>query len=218
MALILLAPGETLTDDATAIKAVTDNLPNDGALTDISDETEKIDSAATDGLAGTSNSLAYRVHEVERHLHSYERWFETAAVPNGEVHVADAIGGGSGAFQVDAGNDDWGSWLQVLGSSDTPAIAGSAKFDPHRIEISSAERNAVYFLQIAFGASGAAALASGDYTESVFKPASNQVDSGPVMMQSRRITTGVKAWARCMCPGQDTATLDFFLGIHEYEG
>jgi hypothetical protein len=33
---------------------------------------EKIDNKATLGSLGTSNSLAYRVHEIERHLHSYE--------------------------------------------------------------------------------------------------------------------------------------------------
>ena len=181
-------------------------------------DSQKIDSYATDGLAGVNNSLAYRVHEIERHFHSYERWMELAAVPVGETHRADAAGTGAGVFQVDAGNDDWGSWLQILGSSDTPVISGSVKFDLHRIQITSAERNAPYVLQIAFGATGAAALTAGAYIESVFSPASNLVDSGPVDVQSRRITAGTKAWARCICPGQDTAKLDFTIGIHEYEG
>jgi len=92
--------------DIAAIKAVTDALPDAGALTSISDETDKIDLAATDGLTGVSNSLSYRTHEAERHLHSGARWFETAAVPAGETHVADAMGDGAGAFQIDAGNDD----------------------------------------------------------------------------------------------------------------
>lgn len=208
----------SVSSDIAAIKAVTDNLPNNGALTDISDETDKIDSAATDGLAGTSNSTAYRAHETERHFHSYESWFETAASPSGETNVADRIGDGSGVFQIDAGNNDWGSWVQVLGSADTPARAGNTKFDLHRLEISATERNEVYFVQVAFGDSGAAGLAAGDYTEAVFKAASNQVDSGPVIIQDRRKDVGTKAWARCKCPGQNTATLDFYLGLHEYEG
>ena len=86
----------------------------------------KIDDLATAGLLGVVNSLAYRVHEIERHLHSGARWFETAAVPDGEVHVADSIGSGAGAFQIDAGNDTWGAWVQVLGSEDTPTVAGKA--------------------------------------------------------------------------------------------
>jgi hypothetical protein len=220
--------------DVAAIKAVTDNLPNSGALTDISDvtdalpdagaltgisdETDKIDGATTDGLTGTNNSLAYRVHEIERHFHSYERWVEQAAVPVGETHVADVIGTGNGAFRCDAGNDDWGVWMHILGSSDTPIIAGSAKFDPHRITVEATERDATYFIQFAFGTSGAAALAAGAYTETVIASAGNKAEPGPTMVQSRRIAAGTKAWARTMCPGQNTAWIDFYLGIHEYEG
>lgn len=189
-------------DDITAIKA----------------ETDKIDSATTDGLAGTSNSLAYRVHEIERHFHSYETWLETAAVPNGEIHVADRVGDGNGAFQIDADNDDWGAWVQILGSSDTPQRGSAVKFDLHRLEISATEHNEVYFVHISFGASGNDGKEAGDYTEAVFKPSSNQVDNGPVTVQSRRIDAGTKAWARCKCPGQNTATLDFFIGLHEYSG
>lgn len=179
---------------------------------------QKIDSAATDGLSGTSNSLAYRVHETERHFHSYERWFELAAVPNAEVHRADAIGTGAGAFQIDAGNDAYGSWVQVLGSSDTPVGTGNTHYDVHRIEVEATERAFTYVIQIAFGASGAAALTAGTYTEAPFTPANNLIDSGPLIVQSRRQTVGTKAWARCICPGQNTATADFYIGLHEYEG
>ena len=35
---------------------------------------QKIDNQATLGLLGTNNSLAYRVHEIEKHFHSPERW------------------------------------------------------------------------------------------------------------------------------------------------
>jgi hypothetical protein len=166
-----------------------------------------------------SDEILEEVVEVETHLHSNERWFEKAATPNGEIHVADRIGtvGGNGAFQIDAGNNTWGTWKIVLGSSDTPADSGKTKFDVHRIEISGAERNAIYFVQMAAGETGAAALAVGNVTEFVIKPLSNQIDSGPIMVQSKRAESGTKIWARCMCPGQDTATLDFFPGIHEYD-
>lgn len=178
----------------------------------------KIDDTATLGLEGTHDSLAYRVAEIERHLHSYERWFEKSSSPSGETHVASPAGTGAGVFQLDAGNNTWGAWLQVLGSSDTPAIAGSVRYDPHKILVTATERNALYVVQYGFGASGAAALAAGTYTEIAFFPASNLVDSGPVAVQSRRIATGTKMWVRCICPGQNTGTLDFIIGIHEYEG
>ena len=101
-------------------------------LSDVQTEVNKITETATLGLGETYNSLAYRVAEIERHLHSGARWYEKATTPSGETHVADRIGVGAGAFQIDAGNDDWGSWVQILGSSDTPAEVGKAYFDPHQ--------------------------------------------------------------------------------------
>lgn len=179
----------------------------------------KIDGMATDGLAGTSNSLAYRVHEGERHLHSFERWFGAANVPNGEIHVADRIGTTTTAFQVDAGNNTWGSWLQILGSDDTPADTGMAYFDGHRWIITAVEvANAVYLIQVAAGTSGAAGLAAGTYSELVVKPITTNARSFPGFIQSRRIAAGTKVWVRTWAVGQNTATLDFFFGIHEYEG
>ena len=180
-----------------------------------------IDAQAIQGLEGVSNSLGYKVEEIERHLHSAGSWFETAATPSGETHVADRIGSGGGAFQLDAGNDEWGAWVQILGSSDTPTadrIGGAAAyFDPHEILIEDTEDISTYFVQFARGASGAAGLAAGTYTEFVIGSDGNRY-TGITRIQTGRAPSGSKVWARCKCPGQNTSTLDFYIGIHEYEG
>lgn len=182
-------------------------------------ELNKIDSAATDGLSGVEDSLAYRIHEAERHMHSFERWFGAATVPNGEIHVADRIGTTTASFQADAGNNTWGSWLQILGSSDTPADVGAVSFDGHRWLVTAVERaNAIHFVQVAAGASGAPALAAGTYSEFVIKPLTTSARAFPGWIQSRRITAGTKVWIRIWAVGQDTGTVNFFFGIHEYEG
>lgn len=183
----------------------------------ISPELEKIDNEAVDGLLGIPNSLAYKVAEIERHLHSGARWFETAAVPDGETHVADRIGSGNGAFQVDAGNDAWGSWLQILGSDDTPVNAGKVYFDPHQFIVEDTERASTYFIQITRGTSGDAGYAAGTYSEFVYG-ASVQKETGIIPVQTGRAPVGSKLWVRCMCPGQNTGTIDFYFGVHEYEG
>ena len=177
----------------------------------------EIDSVTSLGLGGAHNSIGYRVAEIERHLHSGGRWFETAAVASGETHVADAIGTGGGAFQIDAGDDAWGTWVQVLGSDDTPSVAGKAYFDPHQMIVEAVERAFTYFMQLARGASGAAAISAGTYTEFVYASASTR-DTAIIEVQTGRAPAGSKVWARCMCPGQNTATLDFYIGLHEYEG
>lgn len=187
------------------------------SIESIESETNKIAQEATSGLGETYNSLAYRIAEIERHLHSGARWFETAAVPSGETHVADRIGVGGGAFQIDAGNDDWGSWVQILGSDDTPTEVGKPYFDPHQFIVEDVERAATYFVQITRGSSGAAGLAAGTYSEFVYAAISAK-DTAIIPVQTGRAPAGSKLWARCMCPGQNTATMDFYVGIHEYEG
>lgn len=180
---------------------------------------KRLDWEATDGLTGVSNSLAYRTNEIERHIHSDERWFETASSPNTEIHVADRLCEGGGAFQADAGNDDWGTWLQILGSSDTPELSGSSFFDLHRVSFLAQERNNTqYCIQVAFGVSGAAALIAESYTEFPIKTGGGNSVITPVLVQGRRIMAGTKAWLRLKSPGQNTATLDFVFGLHEYEG
>ena len=61
----------------------------------------QMDHAATLGLLGTVDSLAYRVHEIERHLHSSGSWFGIAGTPSA-THKADRIGTCAGPFQLDA--------------------------------------------------------------------------------------------------------------------
>jgi hypothetical protein len=178
---------------------------------------EKIDNKAVDGLLGVSNSLAYRVAEIERHFHSAGRWFGKATTASGEDHVADRIGSNNGAFQIDAGDNAWGAWVQILGATDTPADTGKVYFDPHEIVITAAERTALYYIQIGRGASGAAALTAGTYTELALD-LTDRGGGAIVDVQTGRAPAGSKLWARCMCPGQNTATLDFVMGLHEYEG
>jgi len=183
-------------------------------------ELSKIDKRATDGLAGVNDSLAYRVHEIENHVHSYERWSGAAASPSGETHVADHLHNNSSAsaFQIDAGNDTWGSWVQIIGSTDTPVNTGMVKFDFHRIQFVAIERTALYWVQFAFGETAAGALTADDFVILPFEPQSNQAKEFPIDTQTKRHTVGTKVWARCVCPGQNTATADFYYGLHEYEG
>ena len=183
------------------------------------ESTNKIDALVVDGLLGVSNSLAYKVHEIERHFHSAGSWFGAAAAASGETHVADRVGAGIDPFQLDAGNADWGSWVQVLGSDDTPARTSMVKFDPHEVAVMEAERVGTYFIQMGRGASGAAALAAGTYTEFVY--CSDRIGAraaGITKVQTGRATAGDKVWARCLCVGENTATIDLYVGIHEYEG
>ncbi len=179
-------------------------------MTGITDLTTVLNADITATLA---NSI-----EIEKHNHNFERWLGLAAVPNAEVHRADRIVGPTfpAVFQIDAGNLDWGAWVQVLGSGDTPVIAGMAKFDFHRLLITASERTLPYLIEIAFGATAAGALAANTFTEFVYKPSAANNPEPPSPVMSIRQNVGTKVWVRCCCPTQNTATLDFFIGLHEY--
>jgi len=180
----------------------------------------KIDKTPVSGLLGAVNSLGYKVHEIEKHFHNWERWYGKAVTANGEIHVADTlIQGAVTPFQIDAGNLDWGAWVQILGSSDTPTNVGGTytKYDVHSIQVVANERANPYFIQFAFGATAASAITAGEYTAKVLAfDGVNSETSFSIMMN--RANAGTKAWARCKCPGQNTATLDFYFGVHEYIG
>ncbi len=181
----------------------------------------KIDSLAVDGLLGVEDSLAYKVHEIEKHLHNDEDWFGAALIPVGETHIADDVTVGSRApFQVDAGNDDWGAWVQILGSDDTPNRNGMAKFDLHKIQVVDSETTNVHaFIQIACGASGAAGLSAGTYTTIPYLTPTNQAAEGAIGFKAVRCDVGTKVWARCMGIGEAGGLeLDFYFGLHEYIG
>ena len=82
--------------------------------------------------AATIDEILEEAEYTEHHLHNREKWFGDAAVPVGEDHVADRVGGTTTSFQLVAGNNDFGQWVQVLGANDTPVEAGKTLFDAHR--------------------------------------------------------------------------------------
>lgn len=186
----------------------------------IKPETDKIDAAIIDGLSGASNSLGYKVEEIEKHLHNREKWFGVAAVTNGEIHVADRMAGGISPFVLTAGNDDFGSWVQILGSSDTPVVAGNTKFDAHRFLVTATNSTNPYIIQIAGGESAdlAALVAAEAFTEAPYIAATNNNDSGISDVMSSRVAAGTKVWARCACIGGNGTTLNAYIGLHEYAG
>lgn len=164
---------------------------------------------------------------IEQHIHAGERWFGAAAVPAGETHIADRTGAGAataeaGPFVVDAGNDDWGAWAQILGSEDTPTDGGSkVAFDMHRLNIGATENTAQrYMIQIALQEDAPAddPGAADTYTEMEFiSPgvgALNRID--PQVIQQEHVAAGTKVWMRTRAPNQDTSTMSFYFGLHEY--
>lgn len=187
-----------------------------------------IDQYPVRGLLGVEDSLAYEVNEIDRHIHSRERWFGISADQSGNEWAKDdlipfvAISG-SNAYGTDhTGGAGAVDEAYVIGTDDMPGISGMVKYDLHRILILDVDHSTVYKLRIVYGAvDRATSVSAGQYSEVtvLFDAVSPTVSAGsPVEIQMPRLDSGVdmvwiEAWNFT-----DNSEIDFLVGIHEYEG
>lgn len=204
--------------DITAIKAVTDVLPDAGVLSSISSETDKIDGAATDGLSGTSNSLAYRVMELERHFHNRERWWGAVAVPD-ETNAIEA--NVNRPFAATSGANTWGAAIPILGTADDPTPGdGDSKYDCHRIMVTDLDDDTTpWRIRIIWGSGTSGdAITAGQWTEAMVMTNAvpgNRAGGSPIDIIMRREDVGMKLWAQSWNVNNGEV-LSFFYGVHGY--
>lgn len=170
-------------------------------------ETNKIDSATVNGLLGTNNSLAYKVHEIEKHFHNTELWYGNTTGNFDQDSLAH--------FRLTAGSAEaYGTELLV---HDGTVIAGGSatqKFDLHRILIIAlSSNNSTYKIQLwgGTGTFGEATL----LTEVLHRTATAAGDIAPLEIMAPRHTCNTKLWARLKSQS-DGATLDLLFGLHIY--
>ena len=159
------------------------------------------------------------VFDINSNLHNSEYWLGAAAVPNGEIHVADLVGASISPFALLSGNDDWGNWVQVLGSSDSPIKTDSEEIDAHRVMGTTTDSTSPFFVQFVIGESAdiAAKIAAKQYTEFGYIAATNANDAGITNILTFDMDVGTKVWARCICIGQNAKTINFYVGVHEHD-
>jgi hypothetical protein len=170
-------------------------------------------------VIGLLRQIEQKTYQVESHIHGHEKWMGVATAPNAEIHVADRLGPSVAPFALLSGNDAYGNWLQVMGSADSPIEAGKVELDPHRILVTTTNSTLTFVIQFALGESAglAALIAAEDMTEVAFISATNNADAGITGVKSKRIASGTKVWARCICPTANAKTINFYIGIHEYD-
>lgn len=177
-------------------------------------EANKIDNESTDGLLGVNNSLAYRVHEIEKHFHSEELWYGSDGDGSGSVvnnltewRLTSGTGGAYGTeVQLLAANDVNGNDFSF-----TPV-----KFDMHRIEVTvSSANDATYMIEFY---AGTGTFAEADLVTTVpYRTGGNAAEAVPIDVQMGRRRVAEKIWARVKCE-TNGATLDLIIGIHAYIG
>lgn len=189
---------------------------NATVLGQVDADTNKIDDLATDGLAGTSNSLAYRVHEIEKHFHGREFWWGSDGSPD-ETTAIDA--NVDTPFVAVSGNDDWGTAISIMGTNDVPANAGDVRYDAHFILVVDTDHTTPYRMRFIWGSGTSAnAISAGQWSEIMFITAGGPFLSGTsAELQMPRGTVGEKLWCQ-VWNATNGSNVDFFYGVHGYAG
>ena len=179
-------------------------------------ETDKIDSATTDGLAGTSNSLAYRVQEVERHFHVREKFWGATGAPSETNAIAATV---TVPFVAVSGNNTWGTAIPICGTADNPVQSSDVKFDAHLVLVVDTDHATAYRMRLIYGTdTSAAAIAAGQWSEFMFITSTGPFSSGvPANVRMPRVAVGSKLWAQ-VWNATNSSEVDFYWGAHGYEG
>jgi hypothetical protein len=83
--------------------------------------------------------------------------------------------------------------------------------------VKSTERTEVYKVRLAWGATESAAITAGNYSTFMFNATATAAGkTEPIDIRMPRLAVGTKVWANCWC-ANNTGTMDFFFGIHEYD-
>lgn len=173
----------------------------------------------TDALQVVTDSILEEVIEIEKHFHTWERWLGQSADQSGNDWAADNLV----PLDVISGNNAYGSdaddEAKVLGTADTPVVAGTTVFDLHRFLIVAVSQDSVYKFRIVWGTGTMAdAITAGQTSEFMvkFDAVNPQQSAGiPFPVKMPRLDAGTKVWVQCW-NATDNATASFFIGLHEY--
>ncbi len=176
----------------------------------------KVDQAASLGLAGTVDSLAYRVDANEKHHHGSEFWWGSDGSPD-ETSAIDA--NVDAPFVAVSGNDTWGTAISIMGTTDTPANAGDVRYDARYVLVTDTDHATPYRLRFIWGSGTSGdAITAGQWSEIMFVTASGPFLSGTkVELQMPRGTIGEKLWCQ-VWSATNLSEVDFFYGVHGYPG
>lgn len=211
--------------DMAAVQADVAGIETDvaailAAQTIDSAEIQKIDSAPADGLAGTEDSVAYAIGELERHFHNRERWWGAVAAPD-ETNAIEA--NVNRPFVAVSGNNTWGTAIPICGTGDSPVPSpDNAKFDVHRVLVTDLDDNTTpWRLRFIWGTGTSAdAITAGQWTEIMVVTNAvpgNRAGGAPADKIMRRVDVGTKIWAQCWNVTNGDA-ISFFWGGHGYSG
>ena len=190
--------------DVADIKAVTDSIPDAGAMTSIAQE-------------ATLEDVADEVEEIDQHVHNVERWWGS----NGAATETNAIAATvTVPFAATSGNDTWGAAIPICGTADNPVLTDQTEFDPHNVLVVDLDdQTDAWRLRLIWGTgtSGDAITAEQWSEIMVISNAvpGNRAGGMPSDKRIPPIAVGSKMWAQAW---NDTngEIIQFYWGAHGY--
>ncbi len=165
-----------------------------------------------DSILALSNITEAHQHHQEFVLSKYHTQTST--------NKADTSASKFYTFDLTAAADSTlGTAVQILGTDDTPFIAGHTTFDFDKGKVIAVNSNVVYIVRISWGASAAAGQAVGNYTDTwVHGDASNPQLSNPTTfdISMPRLPVDTLVWAQISNPAGGQ-TMSFLFEAHEYD-
>lgn len=155
----------------------------------------------------------------DEHFMNRERWFGKKAVPTATDWGDEAsltpyrAISGDGVFGID-GDDE----AEVLGTDDTPVIAGKNFYMLHKLLVLAASAATVYILRIVYGTGTMGdAESAGQYSDVGFIRETGVGRGAPIELKMPMLRAGTdKVWIRAK-NATDNATIDFLVGLHEHD-
>ncbi len=175
-------------------------------------------SAADDFNRSTDSLEASRDFQTrhDEHFHSRERWVGKSGNQSGDDWALET---GLTPFRCISGSGDFGSdtddEAKVLGIDDTPSIPGNTLFDIRRIMVSASSNSTDWVMRFIYGTAVVDQNETdGQYTDIMLTDAKKGIPGDDVRLP--RLTSGTdKVWVKGK-NATNNATLDFFVGFHEY--
>lgn len=151
---------------------------------------------------------------IEDHFHNRERWCGISADQNGNNWADFTLA--LNPFHAISGNNTWGADCKVIGTDDTPRFTGGKYQDYRRILFIANSSATVYKIRHIYGLTTPDdAIAAGQYSEMMyFRGNADQVRKIQEIW-APRVPSGYKRWMR-IWNATNLATMDFFVGLHEY--
>lgn len=152
-------------------------------------DNNKIDSLAVNGLSGVADSLAYKVHEIEKHFHNSMQIYGLTGNTMARKSTSPII--------VTGGNGAWGTELLLHDGATIESGSTTKKFDASQIYVTAVgTANRVTYLEFYKNVAGTpiTSVVTNSTADTFTKSGHGLVDGDKVLLSSIATTTGINAY------------------------